>query len=345
MSFAIATSILRSVAACCASLESNWRRSSLVTPSTMVATSAPKLALDVVRGDGGVLDRVVQERGGDGDVVEAEVGEDQRHPERVGDVGLPRAADLLAVGVAGDVEGVLDQVGVGPAVPLAVGVDERRELDVDGVWRRQGSTERRSVRTSTRGPLPDRSVVLICATTLQAGRVFPGPVGRPTGQRRLRRRCWRPRGLAAPRDAVAVAGRGAADGVTGAAGAAVLPRGDRDVLAVVVLDVVDVVVERFDVLAVDGHVHRGAGARRAPPGRRPAPWPDRRPRAPQRAVPRLALLEPREDRRGHEDRRVGTGEQTDEQRQREVAQRQRRRARRCRRTAATPPAAAPRSRC
>ena len=57
----------------------------------------------------GVLDRVVEQRGGDGDVVEAEVGEDQRHAERVGDVGLPRAADLLGVGVAGDVEGVLDQ--------------------------------------------------------------------------------------------------------------------------------------------------------------------------------------------------------------------------------------------
>ena len=49
MSLAIATSILRSVAACWASLESNWSRSSLVTPSTMAATSAPKLALDVAR--------------------------------------------------------------------------------------------------------------------------------------------------------------------------------------------------------------------------------------------------------------------------------------------------------
>ena len=133
MSFAIATSILRSVAACCASLESNWRRSSLVTPSTMVATSAPELALDVLLGDGRVLDRVVQERGGDGDVVEAEIGEHQRHPDRVGDVGLPRAPDLLAVGVAGDVEGVLDHGGVAAAVPLEVGVDERGELGVDGV--------------------------------------------------------------------------------------------------------------------------------------------------------------------------------------------------------------------
>ena len=39
---AMATSILRMVAACWASRESNWTRSSLVTPSTMAATSLPK---------------------------------------------------------------------------------------------------------------------------------------------------------------------------------------------------------------------------------------------------------------------------------------------------------------
>ena len=70
-SLAMATSILRMVAACWASLESNWTRSSLVTPSTMAATSAPNDALDVVEGDAGVLDRVVEQRGGDRDVVEA----------------------------------------------------------------------------------------------------------------------------------------------------------------------------------------------------------------------------------------------------------------------------------
>ena len=41
-SSAMATSILRTVAACWASLESNWRRSSLVTPSTIRATAGPK---------------------------------------------------------------------------------------------------------------------------------------------------------------------------------------------------------------------------------------------------------------------------------------------------------------
>ncbi len=38
----MATSILRTVAACWASFESNWSRSSLVTPSTMSATAGPK---------------------------------------------------------------------------------------------------------------------------------------------------------------------------------------------------------------------------------------------------------------------------------------------------------------
>ena len=41
---AMATNILRMVAACCASFESNCNRSSLVTPSTMLATSAPNAA-------------------------------------------------------------------------------------------------------------------------------------------------------------------------------------------------------------------------------------------------------------------------------------------------------------
>ena len=62
-SFAIATSILRIVAACCSSLESNWSRSSLVTPSTIAATSGPNSRCDVVERDRRVLDRVVQQRG------------------------------------------------------------------------------------------------------------------------------------------------------------------------------------------------------------------------------------------------------------------------------------------
>ncbi len=93
----------------------------------------PELALDVFLGDRRVLDRVVEQRGGDGDVVESQVGEHEGHTHRVGDVGLPGPTDLLLVRVAGDVVGVLDHRGVATAVALEVAVDQRCELGVDGV--------------------------------------------------------------------------------------------------------------------------------------------------------------------------------------------------------------------
>ena len=93
----------------------------------------PELLLEVLVGDGGVLDGVVQERGHDRDVVETEIGEDHRHPERMRDVRLPGSAHLVGVGDPGDLEGLLDHRGVGLPVPVAVGGDERRDLDVDVV--------------------------------------------------------------------------------------------------------------------------------------------------------------------------------------------------------------------
>ncbi len=63
MSPAIATIILRTFSACSCSRVRNSIRSSLVSPSTMRATSVAELLLDLVDGDVGVLDRVVQERG------------------------------------------------------------------------------------------------------------------------------------------------------------------------------------------------------------------------------------------------------------------------------------------
>ena len=127
-SFAIATSILRMVAACCASFESNWMRSSLVTPSTMAATVGPNSPVDVVERELGVLDRVVQQRGGDGDVVESELGDDGGHGQRVGDVRLARSAHLAAVGPLGHLVGVGDARGAGLGVPRPEGGDQRGDL-------------------------------------------------------------------------------------------------------------------------------------------------------------------------------------------------------------------------
>ena len=65
-SLAMATSILRMVAACWASFESNWRRSSFVTPSTTAGDHRAEFRLDGDEREAGVLDGVVQEGGGDG---------------------------------------------------------------------------------------------------------------------------------------------------------------------------------------------------------------------------------------------------------------------------------------
>src|SRR2546423_15052152 len=83
-------------------------------------------------------------------------------------------------------------------------------------WRRQGRTERRSGRTSTRG-----SVLLINQGYL------PPPelrAERARGYRRFRRRCWRGRGAPVP-GAEAPAGGGALGGGGGGPCAAGAPPG------------------------------------------------------------------------------------------------------------------------
>ena len=125
---AIATSILRIVAACWASRESNWMRSSLVTPSTIAATSAPKSRLDVGERDLGVLDGVVEQRGGDRDLVEADVGDDAGHGQRVVDVALAAGAQLAAVGLGGDLVGAVDRGHRRLRVAAAVAGEQRRQL-------------------------------------------------------------------------------------------------------------------------------------------------------------------------------------------------------------------------
>ena len=86
---------------------------------------------EVVDRDRRVLDRVVEQRRTQGHVVEAEVGEDHRHPERVRDVGVARPPDLVLVRVAGDVERVLDQGRVRARVPRVERVEQRPQRRVD----------------------------------------------------------------------------------------------------------------------------------------------------------------------------------------------------------------------
>ncbi len=61
-----------------------------------LADVSPKIVVDLVAGRVGVLDRVVQQRDGDGRVVELQVGEDRGDFERMGEIGIASGAASAA---------------------------------------------------------------------------------------------------------------------------------------------------------------------------------------------------------------------------------------------------------
>jgi hypothetical protein len=72
----------------------------------------------------GILDRVVQQRGGDRRIVEFEVGEDGGDFERVGEIRIARRTLLLAVRLHRIDVGAIEQVLVGVRIVLANTLDE-----------------------------------------------------------------------------------------------------------------------------------------------------------------------------------------------------------------------------
>ena len=84
-----------------------------------------ELLLDPAERCAGVLDHVVEERGGDGDRVELELGGVERRAHRVMDVGLAALAALLAVQEGGGHEGARDELAVRVGV---VPLDGREEV-------------------------------------------------------------------------------------------------------------------------------------------------------------------------------------------------------------------------
>ncbi len=74
------------------------------------------MRLDV---DLGVLDDVVEERGGDRLLVEAQLDADPRDADRVRDERLARAALLPFVGGGGETEGARDELDSGVVAPYS----------------------------------------------------------------------------------------------------------------------------------------------------------------------------------------------------------------------------------
>ena len=87
----------------------------------------PELRLDLLQGDGRVLDRVVQQRGRQGHVVHAQAGQDGGDGHGVGDVRLAGAAELAVVGLFGRLVGLYDEAGVALGMALPVGGQQRPE--------------------------------------------------------------------------------------------------------------------------------------------------------------------------------------------------------------------------
>ena len=80
--------------------------------------------VDLGAGRLGVLDRVVQQRRHDGGVVELEVGEDRRDLERMGEIGIARGAQLLAMRLHGVDIGAVEQLLVGVRIVFADPLDQ-----------------------------------------------------------------------------------------------------------------------------------------------------------------------------------------------------------------------------
>ena len=119
----------------------------------------------------GVLDGVVQQRGDQRGGVHAELGQDVGHRQRMGDVRVAGAAQLVGVPLLGDLVGPLQQRQVGLRVDLAVHRDQRLEHRVDGAAL---GVIRRASRARTRR---DALVVFGCPAAAASG----GDVGHRLG--------------------------------------------------------------------------------------------------------------------------------------------------------------------
>ena len=80
--------------------------------------------VDLGAGGVGILDGVVQQRGGDGRIVELEVGQDRRDLERMGEVRVAGGPLLLAMGLHGVDIGAVEQRLVGIGIVAAHPVDQ-----------------------------------------------------------------------------------------------------------------------------------------------------------------------------------------------------------------------------
>ena len=114
---------------------SSWRQ--LGDAVDQIGDFLAEIFLDVVIGDQRVFDGVVQQRRDDGGHVELQVGEDGGHFQRMGEIGIARGAELLAMRGHGIDIGLVQQGLVG------VGVIGLHPLDQVGLAHQPAAAPRR----------------------------------------------------------------------------------------------------------------------------------------------------------------------------------------------------------
>ena len=170
MSSTIARNILRRLSACARPSPAicvrrrlravQGIRPSLVTPSTRRATRWPNCFSDLLDGDAGIFDDIVQEGGGDGFGVELHPGENHRDFNRMDDIWFARLPAVRAVRRDSKFSRAPDEVDICIRGALADDVKQCIERGADfgsasaGICRRRGGMGEgrdRSVRTVRRG--------------------------------------------------------------------------------------------------------------------------------------------------------------------------------------------------
>ena len=115
----MASRSLRRFSACFASLET---KSSLLELGQAVDQPADLLTerlVDVLAGDGRVFNRVVQHRRHDRGVVDLKLGQDGRHFERMGEIGIARGPLLAAMRLHRKHIGAIEEILIGVRIVAA----------------------------------------------------------------------------------------------------------------------------------------------------------------------------------------------------------------------------------
>ena len=113
MSLVIASISLRKFSACLVRSEKDFELGKFCHAIDEIGDLLAEILLHIVIGDKRVLDRVMQKRGDDGGDIQLQLGQDGGHFQGMGEIGIARGTELLAMRRHGIDIGLVEQRLVG----------------------------------------------------------------------------------------------------------------------------------------------------------------------------------------------------------------------------------------